>query len=194
MFEHSESIDAATRAQLAQSALDTTRRVLGSVTVTDFDRPTPCTAFSVAGVGDHVARSMVLLAGCAGTHLVDSVAPTMLARLAPLAESAVSAWDSRGFAGDASLGRRTLPAADIHDIVLLELTIHSWDLAHALDADEIFDPSANLIAHLNRQIRTIIQPDNRGRAFGPAIEPGVGAPPLSQLLAFTGRTPAANAH
>ncbi len=106
------------RAVGGQSTLSVARGVLRRVTVADFERPTPCAEFSVTEMGDHLARSMALLAGCAGTPLVDTGGPTMLSRLTPLAESTVSAWDSRGFVGDVSRGRRTLPAADVHDIVL----------------------------------------------------------------------------
>lgn len=72
--------------------------------------------------------------------------------------------------------------------------IHSWDVARAVDGDEAFDPADNLIANLRRQATVLIPPQNCGRAFGALeVEVGVGVPTLSQLIAFSGRRPAADA-
>jgi len=184
-------VDAATRVRFGGAALDACRTVLHRVTADDLERPTPCTEFTVSGVGDHLARSMVLLAGCAGTQLFDTAAPTLLGRITPLAEGTLAAWRDRGFAGEVPLGRRTLPAGDIHDIVLLELVVHGWDLARALEADDVFDPSADLVAHLRQQAPVLIVPESRGRAFANAVDVGDAeeVPALSRLVAFTGRRP-----
>lgn len=172
------------------AALAACRTVLQQVVAADAGRRTPCSEFTVTDLADHLARSMVLLAGCAGAEVTEQAAGTTLdGRIAPLAATALSAWQARGFAGEVPLGSRTLPAVQVFSIVLLELVIHGWDLARALDPDAEFAVAADVVAHLWQQAPALIVPQARGRAFAAEVEIDADAPLLARLIAFTGRRP-----
>jgi uncharacterized protein (TIGR03086 family) len=171
------------------AALVACRWSLHRVTEADLARPTPCAEFTVADLADHLVKSMVLLAGSAGTELVPPEASMPAERILPLAEAALSAWAARGFDGEVPLGRRTAPAADVYSIVLLELVVHGWDLARALGHDELFDVPDPVVAHLSSVTPGLIRPEARGRGFADVVEVGSDATPLQRLIAFTGRTP-----
>jgi len=174
-------------AEWGSAALAACRAVLQRVTASDLGRATPCTEYSVAEVGDHLERSMVLLAGSAGAHLEPLGGATLDDRIAPLAEQSLSAWQQHGVDGSVPLGSRTLPAANVYDIVLLELVIHSWDVSRALGAPTAFDPPADLVEHLIQQTPILIRPEARGRAFAEPAPVAADASALDRLVAFTGR-------
>lgn len=158
--------------------------VLGRIEPADAARPTPCTEFCVADLTDHVARSMVLLAECAGTTL--SPAPGgELAAIAQLAEATVGAWHTRGFADVVQVGSRRYPAELGYAIVPLELVVHGWDLSRAVGAEFAVDEA--LAEYLLTQAQLLITPERRGRGFAAAIDVPAGAHPLDRLIGFTGR-------
>jgi len=169
------------------AALAACRAVLQRVTASDLGRETPCTEYSVAQVGDHLERSMVLLAGSAGAHVEPLGGATLDDRIAPLAKQALSAWQEHGVDGSVPLGSRTLPAANVYDIVLLELVIHGWDVNRALGASTIFDVRADLVEHLIQQTPILIKPEARGRSFAEPAPVTADATALDRLVAFTGR-------
>lgn len=172
------------------AALAVCRDVLHAVTETDLGRATPCADYTVADLGEHLERSITLLAGSAGTHLPRVAGLTLAERIVPMAESTLAAWDLRGVQGLVPLGSRTLPAEQVYDILLLELVLHGWDLYRALGAvPGGFDPPVALVEHLLRSAEVLITPDRRGKAFGPAVPVAAGATPLESLVAFSGRRP-----
>ncbi len=172
-----------------RGALAACRWSLRRIGEADLGRPTPCADFTIADLADHLTRSMVLLAASAGAELVPQQAPTPAARILKLAEGALAAWQTRGYEGEVPLGSRTLPASNVYGIVLLELVVHGWDLARALDADSGFVVPDPVVAHLRELTPSLIRPEARGRGFAAAVEVGADVISLQQLIAFTGRKP-----
>jgi uncharacterized protein (TIGR03086 family) len=170
-----------------EAALSACRTVLGRITEGDLGRPTPCTEFTVSDLGDHLTRSMVLLAGSAGATLTPSEKQTVQSRVASLAQAALAAWREHGFDGDVAVGSRTLSAPLAYAIVALELVVHGWDLSRALGTD--FDASDDTVGWLLDQVPILITPDRRGRGFAEPVSVPDDAPPLDRLIAFTGRQP-----
>lgn len=177
---------------LGYSGLAACRDVVRRVTDFDLARPTPCAAFAVADLGEHLVRSMVLLAGTAGAELTAPNGTNLEERISPLAEATLAAWQGRGFEGDVVLGSRTLPAIQVYSIVLLELVVHGWDLARAIGGSSppvAFAVPSDLVEYLLEQAPLLILPDKRGRAFADAVAVDADAAPLERLIAFTGRKP-----
>ncbi len=171
----------------AEQALAVCRGVLGGLGEADLQRPTPCTEFTVAELCDHLDRSMVLLAGSAGAQLQPDASAAPARRVSALADQAIEAWRGHGVAGSVPLGRRELPAADVVSIITMELVVHAWDLARALEVP--VEVPAAVLAHLRERAPHLISPDRRGRAFAAEVPVGPAATPLDRLIAFTGRTP-----
>ena len=83
----------------AAVTLPACRAVLRRLTEDDLSRPTPCVGYTVADVGEHLVRSMVLLASIAGEQADSPVAGTLEEKVAATAEAALAAWRRRGLDG-----------------------------------------------------------------------------------------------
>jgi uncharacterized protein (TIGR03086 family) len=171
------------------------RAVLGRLTVDDLARPSPCAEYTVGDVGEHVVRSMVLLATVAGAEgLADPVAglaaglPVSLdERVGVTGEAALAAWRRRGLGGSVAVGRSTLPAGLAAEIISLELLVHGWDMARATGSE--IEVPAEVASHVLGCARSLVTPDKRGRSFAAEVPAGPSATVLERLIAFTGRQP-----
>ena len=91
-------------------------------------------------------------------------------------------------AAAASFSGRTLPAHLALGILCLELVVHGWDFAVALDRP--FDVSDAHAAHILGLAQQTINAESRTTAgFDPPVPVPADATPLEQLVAFTGRDP-----
>lgn len=171
----------------AAATLPVCRLVLRSLSSDDLDRPTPCTEYTVDGVGEHLVRSMVLLASVAGEQIDTPGAGALEARVGTVADAALAAWQRRGLDGSVAVGRSTLPAALAVEIIPLELLVHGWDIACA--TGQHIDVPGDVAGHVLDSARHLITPDKRGRSFAAEVPPRSNATILQRLIAFTGRTP-----
>jgi uncharacterized protein (TIGR03086 family) len=161
--------------------------VLQRLTEDDLARPTPCTEYTVGDVGQHVVRSMVLLASVAGEQIETPVAGTLEENVAATAEAALAAWRRHGLDGSVAVGRSVMPAGLAAEIIPLELLVHGWDIAQA--TGQGIDASPEVASYLLDRARELITPDKRGRSFAAQVPVRPEASPLQRLIAFTGRQP-----
>src|ERR1700726_3526483 len=129
--------------ECASVALAACRSVLRRLTVDDLTPPSPCAEFTVGEVGEHVVRSMVLLASVAeAAGPVEGLAVGLLDERGAVTAGAARAAGRRGGAGGSGGGgggrgglvagrRSTLPASLAVEIIPLELLVHGWDMARA---------------------------------------------------------------
>ncbi len=68
-----------------------------------------------------------------------------------------------------------------------DTTIHSWDLARALDVDDVLDPE--LVAHTLAAYEPIADRMRGPMVFGARVDVAPDAGPQARLLALTGRRP-----
>jgi uncharacterized protein (TIGR03086 family) len=173
------------------------RAVLWRLTEDDLSRPSPCTEYTVGEVGQHVVRSMVLLASVAGDPAagpaagpvgpVGPAAGSLEEQVAVTTEAALAAWRSRGVGGTVAVGRSTLPADLAFEIIPMELLVHGWDMARA--TGQQIDVPPEVADHLLGRARELVTEDKRGRSFAAEVPPGPQASALQRLIAFTGRVP-----
>jgi uncharacterized protein (TIGR03086 family) len=175
--------------ECASVTLAACRAVLGRLTVDDLARPSPCAEYTVGEVGEHVVRSMVLLASVAGAAgSAEGLAAGLLdERVTVTAGAALTAWRRRGLGGSVAVGRSTLPAGLAAEIISLELLVHGWDMARATGSE--IEVPAEVASHVLSCARSLVTPDKRGRSFAAEVPAGPSATVLDQLIAFTGRQP-----
>jgi len=169
--------------------------VLRRLTADDLSRPSPCAEYTVGEVGQHVVRSMVLLASVAGEQVSSSAAGPATGPAAGLlegqvtatAEAALAAWRRRGLGGSVAVGRSTLSASLAVDIIPLELLVHGWDIARATGSE--MDIAPEVAGYVLGRARELVTDDKRGRSFAAEVPAGPGATALERLIAFTGRVP-----
>jgi uncharacterized protein (TIGR03086 family) len=183
--------------ECASVTLAAHRSVLGRLTADDLARPSPCSEYTVGEVGEHVVRSMVLLAAVAGASVdgasvdgasVDGSAEGLLdERVTVTAEAALAAWRRRGLDGSVAVGRSTLPASLAVEIIPLELLVHGWDMARATGSE--IDVPPEVAGYVLGRARSLVTSDKRGRSFAAEVPAGPSATVVERLIAFTGRQP-----
>ena len=157
--------------------------------------PTPCAAFSVSGVLDHM------------TGLASAYAPAFRGDAPPSAGTAAVLGDGDltvrfQLAMDALLDavespgalQRTIdtpfgpmPGSTFARLVAFDGLIHGWDLATSTQQE--WDPPEDVVVEVDTFARQAIAPEMRdGDTFARATEPPINATPLLRLVAFSGRT------
>lgn len=160
-------------------------RRLRAVGAADWGRPTPCDEWDVRALVNHVIganrRHAMLLAGASAAEVDairsdDHLGGDALASFLTTASALLAAFG----AGDAMdrvvhhpVGDRT--GAELLRMRVLDVAVHTWDLARAVGVDEILDP--DLVALC--------------LTFTPPLDPESteGRSPQHELLHRTGRRP-----
>lgn len=165
-------------------ALDQAGDALSSIHPDDWDRPTPCDGWSVRELAAHLAAAPEHFLQQARGEEVDWNAPADVADGAWAthfrlhADDLIHDWHGRP--------DEQAPQADWQSA---ELGVHTWDLVTALGRPmPLDDEVAERGLAFMRQGLTA---DNRGPAFGAAVEVPGDAGAYERLVAFSGRDPRA---
>ncbi len=169
-------------------------RVVALVTDEDLDRPTPCTAWPVRDLVEHLAGLAWHFAGVAratppsapppASDLPDGWRDLLAEELADLA----AAWRSEeAWQGSDEAGGTTMPRAALGIVALDEVVLHGWDLAGALQVPySVAEADVEVCLPFVEQVA--------GMDGGPFAHPVAGAGEsagLERLLRLSGRDPAA---
>jgi len=162
------------------TALDQLGDLVGRVSDSDLDKPTPCSDWTVADLLDHTIWSVNGLAVATAGGQPDFAADPPhvddpAAAYAQAADALRGAWEQADAAADARWNTA-------------EVAVHGWDLAQALGvpSDQLDDAVAeDALAFMS----TALTSDKRGDAFAPERDAPDGAGPYEQLVAFAGREP-----
>lgn len=171
------------------------RALLLGIADDDLGSPTPCAAWTVGDLLDHImhaarayTQAAQKLTDAPGTSTPlpqpsgGDLPPHWRSRLPVLLEELATAWKKpAAWAGSAQVGGTAMPAATAGMAAVNELTMHGWDLARATDQDFAADP---------RILEALIEAHCPIRE-GPRPELGQDEPSmLDQALVLTGRDPA----
>ena len=143
----------------------------------------------LAGLTDHLMRSITLIGQAAGAQLperdaTDSVERQVIAAARP----ALDAWRRRGLDGTVKFGDNEAPARMLAGILSLEFLVHAWDYATAMERR--LDVPDSLSDYVMGVAKTVITPDGRTRAgFDDPVDVATDARSLDKLVAYTGRNP-----
>ncbi|MFD4375474.1 TIGR03086 family metal-binding protein [Streptomyces sp. NPDC058486] len=157
--------------------------------------PTPCAEYDVRELLNHLFSVVVNFQALAAKEVPDfSETPDRLAgpgwREGFAAETGklVEAWAAPG-AEEGTSGAMGLPARTVGVMVLLDLTVHAWDLARA--TGRAFEPAPEVVAGLADEVEQMAPMARKMNVFGDAVELPAGASAFERLLATTGRDPRA---
>jgi uncharacterized protein (TIGR03086 family) len=183
--------------ELLVVAVDEFARRLRLVGPDDWRRPTPCSEWDVRALVNHVVggnrRYEMLLHGAPSeeveaTRAVDHVGNDARASFAETADAVVACFQEDGALERIAhhvTGDRT--GLELLSMRILDVAIHGWDLAHALEADETLDE--DVVAFLLTYTAGLTL-DVRQRAFAVAdVDVARDASPQDQLLHRLGRHP-----
>jgi uncharacterized protein (TIGR03086 family) len=169
------------------------------VTIDDLDAPTPCEGWSVRDLLNHVVggnrMSVVLLEGGSRDDAVAIFGDDLLGDDYLVAYEDSIADSRAAFAEESALTRTVhhpmgdLPATQLLQFRTGDLTLHAWDLARAIGADETLDPGlAEFVLEGMLPMKAVI---GAVGVFGEGPSGAVDddAPVQRRLLDLTGRRP-----
>jgi uncharacterized protein (TIGR03086 family) len=178
-------------------AIRTARAVVAAVRPEDLDRPTPCTEFTVADLLGH------LLGACRRTAAVgrgeDPLSVNTEAPFEPVADrneafATVAHEIQAAWTDDATLERTvvmpwaTMPTRVMLGIYTSEVTVHTWDVAHATGQAPDWDPE--VLAAAFAAMQAALPADDREIApFDDVVPTAADAPLIDRLVAWNGRRP-----
>ena len=164
--------------------------VVGSLSVDDLDRPTPCASFSVRGVLEHMSTGALSFSAAFRGEAVAEPQPDLSDVLAAFGPALTDL--GAAIASDGALSRVVaapfgdVPGETFARFVVLDGLVHGWDLSRAVGVP--YAPSDALVADVAAFAEDALPPLRDGGAtFADAVEPRKGATPIERLAAFTGR-------
>jgi uncharacterized protein (TIGR03086 family) len=163
--------------------------------------PTPCPAYTVADLLDHIGGLAVAFRAAAtkeaqpgenapsgdGARLQGGFRERIAGDLAALAE----AWrDPAAYDGLTQAGPIEMPAEIAALVALDEVVVHGWDLARGTGQPYRPDESLVLACLGFAQSFEVHEGGLDGGPFGPPVAVPADAPPLDRLAGASGRNPA----
>ncbi len=156
--------------------------VVAQVGDADWDKPTPCSEWTVRDLVEHTMSWQARGSAVFGAEVGDDAD---WATVRPAMQSALS--DPANLEGNAEQFGGT-PKQAVAGLVTADLLIHSWDLARAIDADATLpEPAVQAtLMGLQRMPEPMLRSE---RFFAAAVEVPDDASPQDQLIGFVGRQP-----
>lgn len=179
---------------------DQVKKLLDGVSDDRLAAPTPCPAYSVRDLLDHLLGLTAAFRDAARKELGETTGtdpqsqePSPLPEdwrglLARRLDELAEAWRSEdAWEGETQAGGVTLPGAVAGVVAANELVLHGWDLARATDQPYAGDPDC-----LHASVEMLSQAmgmEMRGSIFGPVVEVPEDAPLLDRAVGLGGRRP-----
>jgi uncharacterized protein (TIGR03086 family) len=182
--------------ELLNSVLDKTADVVAGVSESDWDKPTPCSEYTVKDlVGHMVGWSSSFVAAANGRKpegdpSAYQASNASAADFRAAVESITEGWQTNGTNREVSLiGAGPLPAQMVLDMTMMEYLAHGWDLAKATGQTMPYtDEEAQAILDLAQQ-NLPVEYRGDGKPFGEIVDVPIAAPVLEQFAGFMGRMP-----
>jgi uncharacterized protein (TIGR03086 family) len=184
-------------------AVRATAAVVAAVPDDGLDGKTPCPAWTVADLLDHVGGLAVAFTmsarkeplGMTGGPVVDGsrLEPGWRDRTCAALHELGEAWATTpgAFEGRTEAGPIEMGAAEAALVALNEVVVHGWDLARATGQPYDADPGS--VAACHAFVASFAPPEDGaaedGGLFGPPVSVADTASGLDRLLAATGRRP-----
>jgi uncharacterized protein (TIGR03086 family) len=166
--------------------------VVAGIDDTQLDLPTPCAKFTVRELLNHLFQVVVNFQSLARREAADwSGTPDALTgdwrhRFAGEAAKLVEAWSDPSAMEGVSPGMG-LPQETVRNMVLLDLTVHAWDLARA--TGQPFTGDAEAVSAVHGLVLQMGPMAREQGVFGDEVPVPEGADELATVLARSGRDP-----
>jgi uncharacterized protein (TIGR03086 family) len=195
---------------LFATASTTAGELIATIAGSELSIATPCHGFDIAGLLGHldiVMRRVVALAEGTDPMAMPETVPTPAdgwhANWLRQMDNVAAAWaDPATLDRTMTLPWATGPGSTLLSTYVAELTVHTWDLAHALGRPAAFDSAvldAALASYLfvlpeaNRDERfdavRRVMPEGWLPPFHNAVDVPADAPTIDRIVAWTGRQP-----
>lgn len=180
-------------AELLDGAARRSHPVVHGVEDSMLGLPTPCDEYDVRDLLNHLFHVVVSFQALAAKGTADfSTTPDRLtgddwrARFEKETALLVQAWSAPGALEGVSQGMG-MPQTTVGEMVLGDLTVHSWDLARATGQD--FAPYEPSVPVLKEGLGALAPTARKMNVFGEPFPVPDSATPFEEILALTGRDP-----
>jgi uncharacterized protein (TIGR03086 family) len=166
------------------------------------DAPTPCPAYNLGDLLDHVGGAALAFTGAARKETGDATSQGPSGDASRLGDdwqeriprdvAALSdAWrDPEAWDGMTKAGGVDLPGGVAGLVALDELVIHGWDIARA--SGQRYEPDPESLEAVHGFVSQFSEPGQeaaRAGLFGPVVDVPDDAPMLDRVIGLTGRDP-----
>jgi uncharacterized protein (TIGR03086 family) len=167
------------------------------------DEPTPCPAYTLGDLVDHVSGLALAFTAAARKTPVPGaperasgdasrLGTAWRTRLARELDALAESWrDPAAWTGATRAGGIDLPGEVAGLVALDEVVVHGWDVARA--SGQPYAVDGDLLEVVHGFLAPLAQPGQesmRDGIFGPAIAVPADAPLLDRVIGLTGRDPA----
>jgi uncharacterized protein (TIGR03086 family) len=162
--------------------------VVGGIAPEQLDNPTPCEEFTVRDVLEHmIGGATMFTAVFTGNAPTEPDLSEPLRAVGPCLVGLVSAINEPGALDrTVTAPRGEVSGADLAQFIVLDGTVHGYDLATATGLP--YAPDDALVEHLIAYAGPALAGMRNGETFKEATQPPPGATPIQRLAALTGRT------
>lgn len=182
---------------LHRGALDATRTIVAEIPIDAWHAPTPCHEWDVRGLLNHVVSGNLWASRLGAGATIDDVGTALdgdqlgddpLAAYDRSADAAARAFEAPG-ALDApcAVSYGPVPGSIYAGHRFLDVLIHGWDLAVAIDRRPALTP--DLVAGAWNVLEPQLAALRTSGMFGPLLEIPDDAEPTTRLLMTLGRMP-----
>jgi uncharacterized protein (TIGR03086 family) len=166
------------------------------------DSPTPCPAYTLGDLVEHVAGLTLAFTGAArkdtggvtvqeGSGDASRLDPDWRTKIPRDLTALTGAWrDPDAWTGMTKAGGVDLPGEVAGMVALDELVVHAWDVARA--SGQAYDPDEASLESVHGFVAEFAGPGQealRAGIFGPVVEVPEDAPLLDRVVGLTGRDP-----
>jgi uncharacterized protein (TIGR03086 family) len=177
--------------------------LIGQVEDSELGKPTPCPAYTLGDLIDHVGGFSLAFAAAARKERDERSAqgpsgdasrlgPDWRTRIPRALAALAAAWQEPGaWAGTTHIAGVDAPAEMVGLTAADELAVHGWDVARATGQAYTCEPA--VLAAAQRFLEQFTSPDAPAGPdvpFGPPRPVPDSAPPLDRVVALAGRDPA----
>jgi uncharacterized protein (TIGR03086 family) len=182
---------------LLERAMDATRRVVHGVRPEQHDGPTPCSAWNVRALMNHLVGGNRFFAARArgeqpelsvltSDHVGDGEPAAVYDESA---QEALAAWRTPGAVDRTA----TLPSGGagpkVINMHLMDVFVHGWDLATATGQDRSLDRDVGQVLYERWHGTVAAEVRGEGGIFGQEVAVPPDAPVADRLAAYLGRRP-----
>jgi uncharacterized protein (TIGR03086 family) len=179
-------------------ALDQAQSVLSGVTPSQFSETTPCAKWNVKDLSNHMVGGAMMFGMVTRgettpemTDVPDFTSGDIVSTFDAARKSVLAAWEEPDvFEREMVFPFATLPAEMAARVQLMEVVLHTWELAQATGQVGSLDDS---LAETVLTFAGAIAPDSlrnaEGEPFAFVVAEPDSAPPYAKLAALMGRKP-----
>lgn len=179
-----------------QAGIDHARPIVAAITQDDYGRPTPCEAWTVRELINHMLGALtmfrdVAVEGVADPALFarDLIGDDALASFNRVSAQVVAGWQADGrLDGTAKLPWGEFPAPFALQFPAMDMLVHGWDLARATGQQHEWEDEL-VLDNLMFAQSTLASPEIRVGFYAAPIDLPGDAPGIDRLVAFLGRHP-----